>query len=385
MMIMAVECKAGGAAKLRKGLAAIAASKKKVFCDKEVQDFLEKNNIPEISRLEFTVFKMEELKDIALHDLQKIVGRGTGFKIHKLLRVKEDLANAPSKPNDKLKNKPTESPQKDENTIVYSRTRQMQEENVIESPRTKAQEQKTESLLQHVPHRRHQDVDNFSNKKKRFKISDEMHFHSEESSSDSSAAPESSLTYLFDSDEDDLGGPEYLHINRGREDDTAGDAYSNRGRTQKVKQILATFGFVNFEEEPMPHPCFEKFVRDEVKKGNHGKIDWPNWPNELAKEIRKSENFQYINKEEIEGLSDFELTKACVTNYPSLGYYFSFCDLPPGGGLVQFDCTWHCRKCKRCYDWREWHCKTCNKCQYGVSIPCETCQPERYRRRMEKI
>ena len=46
-------------------------------------------------------------------------------------------------------------------------------------------------------------------------------------------------------------------------------------------------------------------------------------------------------------------------------------------------CTWHCRKCKECTDWREWHCATCDKCQYGVSIPCEKCRPLDFAKRME--
>lgn len=50
--------------------------------------------------------------------------------------------------------------------------------------------------------------------------------------------------------------------------------------------------------------------------------------------------------------------------------YFSFCC---GDVWVQEDCTWHCRICGECNDWREWHCGKCNKCTYGVSLPCEGC------------
>ena len=41
-------------------------------------------------------------------------------------------------------------------------------------------------------------------------------------------------------------------------------------------------------------------------------------------------------------------------------------------------CTWHCKSCKRCKDWREWHCSGCNRCQYGENIPCKKCKPEQY-------
>ncbi|KAF7537061.1 hypothetical protein G7054_g4027 [Neopestalotiopsis clavispora] len=53
--------------------------------------------------------------------------------------------------------------------------------------------------------------------------------------------------------------------------------------------------------------------------------------------------------------------------------YFSLCrgggreqaTVPPRGEWEQEDCTWHCRGCGECADWREWHCSKCKKCHYG--------------------
>ena len=50
-------------------------------------------------------------------------------------------------------------------------------------------------------------------------------------------------------------------------------------------------------------------------------------------------------------------------------WWNSFCR----GQWVQDDCTWHCRECGKCNDWKEWHCARCNKCTYGVSLPCRGC------------
>jgi hypothetical protein len=51
------------------------------------------------------------------------------------------------------------------------------------------------------------------------------------------------------------------------------------------------------------------------------------------------------------------------------GYWYSFCQ----GYWVQDDCTWHCRICKECGEWRDWHCRECNASTYGVSLPCDGC------------
>ncbi|XP_063427082.1 uncharacterized protein LOC134710629 [Mytilus trossulus] len=50
--------------------------------------------------------------------------------------------------------------------------------------------------------------------------------------------------------------------------------------------------------------------------------------------------------------------------------FYSFCRSEP----EQCDCTWHCKVCKQCQDWRSWHCSNCNKCAYGISNSiCEYC------------
>jgi hypothetical protein len=50
-------------------------------------------------------------------------------------------------------------------------------------------------------------------------------------------------------------------------------------------------------------------------------------------------------------------------------YWYSFC----WDEVVQDSCSWHCKVCRTCRDWREWHCESCNRCTYGVSLPCENC------------
>jgi hypothetical protein len=50
-------------------------------------------------------------------------------------------------------------------------------------------------------------------------------------------------------------------------------------------------------------------------------------------------------------------------------YWYSFC----WEEVVQEGCTWHCKICRQCRDWREWHCEVCNRCTYGVTLGCEHC------------
>ena len=56
-------------------------------------------------------------------------------------------------------------------------------------------------------------------------------------------------------------------VNDGREDDSARRPYNNAGRNDKVRAVLATYGFTRFgKDELQPHPCFELTVRQAVKK-----------------------------------------------------------------------------------------------------------------------
>ncbi|KAK5688788.1 hypothetical protein LTS10_000766 [Elasticomyces elasticus] len=50
-------------------------------------------------------------------------------------------------------------------------------------------------------------------------------------------------------------------------------------------------------------------------------------------------------------------------------WFFSGCR----GFWEDESCTWHCKVCKECNDWKEWHCRNCKKCTFGVTIPCEGC------------
>jgi hypothetical protein len=65
-------------------------------------------------------------------------------------------------------------------------------------------------------------------------------------------------------------------------------------------------------------------------------------------------------------LKEYEC-KGCGTQY-----WYSFC----WNVVAQDDCSWHCKVCKECRDWREWHCKNCNKCTYGITLPCRHCSEE---------
>jgi hypothetical protein len=149
----------------------------------------------------------------------------------------------------------------------------------------------------------------------------------------------------------------------------------------------------------VPHPCFEMEVRKavaaskkEAKRAGAGagagagrgsshissNGELFDSVSSLAEAIRGHDCWGYASTEPDE--DDAVLVQKCLSaSGHECGYFYSFCRR----GMEQESCTWHCRKCRQCQDWREWHCKTCNKCQYGVSIPCEKCQPGRYRRRME--
>ncbi|KAM0798499.1 hypothetical protein BDR22DRAFT_375825 [Usnea florida] len=50
-------------------------------------------------------------------------------------------------------------------------------------------------------------------------------------------------------------------------------------------------------------------------------------------------------------------------------FFYSFCR----SNWEQSSCTWHCRACGECKDWRDWHCKRCNECSDGLNYPCQGC------------
>jgi len=62
-------------------------------------------------------------------------------------------------------------------------------------------------------------------------------------------------------------------------------------------------------------------------------------------------------------LKDYDCQKCGET------YWYSFC----WDEVAQDNCTWHCKVCGQCQDWRVWHCENCNKCTYGITLPCEHC------------
>ena len=196
-------------------------------------------------------------------------------------------------------------------------------------------------------------------------------------------------------DYDDLAEDHHF----GLTDETVRDPYSNRGRSEGVWKILTAYGFKRdlkgkrTFDGPVPHPCFELAARAHC--GSHGQPH----PEEvradgqfknctiatLAQKIRTSHLIEYLDdeyKKELQQMDDPTVVRDALSLdglESGEGYFFSFCREE----LEQSNCTWHCRKCQQCNDWREWHCKGCNKCQYGMSIPCETCSPKQYARRME--
>jgi hypothetical protein len=148
----------------------------------------------------------------------------------------------------------------------------------------------------------------------------------------------------------------YTHIEL-RDDSTSGPY---KTRSKAIKDLLITYGFScrKGDDSEFPHPCFEMMLR---------KYEDPPSVADIAANIRAHHNWEYFGDELDYGdqqkpkdLDDEKLVKKCCGN-GNTSYYYSFCR----GGLEQDNCTWHCRTCKTCQDWREWHCKGCNKCQYG--------------------
>jgi hypothetical protein len=177
------------------------------------------------------------------------------------------------------------------------------------------------------------------------------------------------------------GDPHY-----GMESDSAGDPYTNRGRTEAVWYTLAHYGFRrsapgsnSFEGNVSPSTCFESFVRKMVKQQggvlDNGEINSHGMSiKELAHTIRTNHQIGYLNgrtQNIIQERAGVDLVKQALSGEikDAEDLYYSFCR----GGLEQSMCTWHCRVCKKCKDWRDWHCKGCNKCQYGAMIPCSNC------------
>ncbi|KAK4493581.1 hypothetical protein PRZ48_015248 [Zasmidium cellare] len=109
-----------------------------------------------------------------------------------------------------------------------------------------------------------------------------------------------------------------------------------------------------------------------AKKMDHGRAtdafgfdDFLEEWKEKKKAVKEADMEEHYNK-----LLRYRLYKDYPGSEAGDGYWtYSFCR----DSWEEESCTWHCRVCKECNDWREWHCSTCNKCTYGVSLPCERC------------
>jgi len=194
----------------------------------------------------------------------------------------------------------------------------------------------------------------------------------------------------------------------GKDHPSAGCPYGNRGRTDGVWKVLEHYGFekadpakkkgkgekVQYFEGKTPSPCFEKLVRSMFKKG----VSDPECVNLDAGEIRgysiahiaglvrSSHHMGYLeddDRKKVSDMSDKDLVRDALSDdgleIGHYHYYYSFC----WNGLEQGECTWHCRICGDCKDWRDWHCKGCNTCRYGVSIPCSECNPKQYKKYLD--
>ncbi|VDH99450.1 Hypothetical predicted protein [Mytilus galloprovincialis] len=113
--------------------------------------------------------------------------------------------------------------------------------------------------------------------------------------------------------------------------------------------------YVNFECEDVSK--LEKHLTNKLEAGEYG-----HEMESLMLKYPERYNFdditvaEYLNAEKEE------------KSYKTL--FYSFCRSAP----EQCDCTWHCKVCKQCQDWRSWHCSNCNKCAYGISNSiCEYC------------
>jgi len=171
-----------------------------------------------------------------------------------------------------------------------------------------------------------------------------------------------------------------VDVNEGCDDPTAGEPYTDRRRTDAVKRALCKYTDRQLGEgqnDWSPNPCFEMFVRDKIRSGEE---DFLPSAKDFADRIRASD--LYPHEFELHDLDDRKLAAFCVGDSSICNgcwdAYWSWCD----NMLMQNSCTWHCRKCRSCQDWREWHCKTCNQCVYGVSFPCQTCRPLDFAKRM---
>eukprot|EP00802_Teleaulax_amphioxeia_P017438 Tamp_17594.p1 GENE.Tamp_17594~~Tamp_17594.p1 ORF type:complete len:455 (+),score=86.08 Tamp_17594:39-1367(+) len=171
------------------------------------------------------------------------------------------------------------------------------------------------------------------------------------------------------------------------EDDRAREAYTSRGRTDRTKDVLRAYGFTeedwdgkDRETGSKPHPCFEMVARDAARRDTlNADNTLPGFSvAQLADRIRGSHLIEYTAgfAEHLTALGDARVVKAALsfgelsaTKDGGETYFYSFCRR----GLEQGSCTWHCRVCRGCADWREWHCRGCKKCSYGISLPCGRC------------
>lgn len=156
-----------------------------------------------------------------------------------------------------------------------------------------------------------------------------------------------------------------------RRDELAGAPFSDRGRNSSFWSALKDLKYDLVED--VRHgvikltPCFEKLIRQGISA--HGSLQAKQKLTFLSLDFLIDEAREHPDT--FADMTDEEIVRSLVTDNSSTYMFYSFCRQR----IETDECTWHCRKCGICQDWREWHCSKCDKCQYGVTFPCKTCDP----------
>ena len=171
-----------------------------------------------------------------------------------------------------------------------------------------------------------------------------------------------------------------------REDYTAGEPFSSRGRNGDFWATLEAMGWgladALRDGTLRLQPCFEAHLRKACKaranpalKRSLADLDIEG----MVADGRRDETFGRFFSD----MSDEQIVYSLFTYGPHDSHcdiFWSFCR----NEFEQRACTWHCRKCGICQDWREWHCSGCDKCSYGQTFPCQTCDPNLAEMRMNQ-
>ena len=156
-----------------------------------------------------------------------------------------------------------------------------------------------------------------------------------------------------------------------------GDCACAKIDTKSCKNPYTPFAIKVFGDDKLRfNACYAQVLRKHKGKAKLDAMDIDALFRDLERElpdIAYTDDFarEWIEKQD-SGAPRAELMQSLLRQGLSDQGYFKW-SVCRGGTWVQDDCTWHCRVCRECNDWREWHCSVCKKCQYGSSIRCEGC------------